>query len=63
MLVLKVDLLKQQDMYHKPAAAALLVSKRKYDIIILVNEKSCRLRMGTYRDGIKRKGGKIGMEL
>ena len=28
---------------------------------IQVNEKSCRLRMGTYRDGVKRKGDKIGM--
>ena len=26
-----------------------------------VNEKSCRLRMGAYRDGVKRKGDKIGM--
>ena len=24
-------------------------------------EKSCRLRMGAYRDGVKRKGDKIGM--
>ena len=29
--------------------------------IIQVNEKSCRLRMGAYRDGVKRKGDKIGM--
>ena len=28
-----------------------------------VNEKSCRLRMGAYRDGIKRKRDKIGMGL
>ena len=28
-----------------------------------VNEISCRLRMGTYRDGGKRKGDKIGMGL
>ena len=28
-----------------------------------VNEKSCRLRMATYRDGLKRKGGNIGMGL
>ena len=28
---------------------------------IQVNEKSCRLRMGAYRDGVKRKGDKIGM--
>ena len=28
-----------------------------------VNEKSCRLRMGAYRDGVKRKGDKIGMGL
>ena len=28
-----------------------------------VNEKSCRLRMGTYRDGVKMKGDKIGMGL
>ena len=30
-------------------------------IIVQVNEKSCRLRMATYRDGVKRKGDKIGM--
>ena len=29
--------------------------------ILQVNEKSCRLRMTTYRDGIKRKGDKIWM--
>ena len=28
-----------------------------------VNEKSCRLRMGAYRDGVKRKRDKIGMGL
>ena len=29
-----------------------------------VNEKSCRLRMATYfRDGVKRKGDKIGIGL
>ena len=28
-----------------------------------VNEKFCRLRMATYRDGVKRKGDKIGMGL
>ena len=28
-----------------------------------VNEKSCRFRMGAYRDGVKRKGDKIGMGL
>ena len=28
-----------------------------------VNEKSCRLKMGAYRDGVKRKGDKIGMGL
>ena len=32
-------------------------------IILQVNEKSCRLRMGAYRDGVKRKGDKIGMGL
>ena len=26
-----------------------------------VNKKSCRLRMGAYRDSVKRKGDKIGM--
>ena len=31
--------------------------------IIKVNERSCRLRMGAYRDGVNRKGDKIGMEL
>ena len=25
-------------------------------------EKSCRLRIATYRDGVKRKGDKIGMD-
>ena len=28
---------------------------------IQVNEKSCRLRMATYRDAVKSKGDKIGM--
>ena len=28
-----------------------------------VNEKSCRLRMGAYRDSVKRKGDKIEMGL
>ena len=32
-------------------------------ILLQVNEKSCRLRMATYRDGVKRKGDKIGMGL
>ena len=32
-------------------------------IHLQVNEKSCRLRMGTYRDGVKWKGDKIGMGL
>ena len=32
-------------------------------ITIQVNEKSWRLRMGAYRDGVKRKGDKIGMGL
>ena len=32
-------------------------------LCIQLNEKSCRLRMGTYRDGVKRKGDKIGMGL
>ena len=32
-------------------------------LYIQVNEKSCRLRMGAYRDGVKRKGDKIGMRL
>ena len=32
-------------------------------IHLQVNEKSCRLRMGTYRDGVKRKRDKIGMGL
>ena len=31
--------------------------------MIQVNEKSFRLRMATYRDGVKRKGDKIGMGL
>ena len=26
-----------------------------------VNEKSCRYRMATYRDGVRRKGDKFGM--
>ena len=28
-----------------------------------LNDKSCRLRMGVYRDGLKRKGEKIEMGL
>ena len=40
----------------------LLVQTSPFKHFILqVNEKSCRLRMGTYRDGVKRKGDKIGM--
>ena len=31
--------------------------------MIQVNEKSLRLRMATYRDGVNRKGDKIGMGL
>ena len=34
-----------------------------YILYIQVNKKSCRLRMATNRDGIKRKGNKIGMGL
>ena len=30
---------------------------------VQVNEKSCRLRTGAYRNGVKRKGDKIGMGL
>ena len=30
-------------------------------IDVQVNKKSCRLRMGAYRDGVKSKGDKIGM--
>ena len=30
-------------------------------IHLQVNEKFCRLRMGAKRDGVKRKGDKIGM--
>ena len=30
-------------------------------LYLQVNKKSCRLRMGAYRDGVKRKGDKIGM--
>ena len=30
---------------------------------VQVNEKSCRFRMGAYRDGVKRKRDKIGMGL
>ena len=32
-------------------------------LCIQVNEKSCRLRMGAYRDRVKRKGDKIVMGL
>ena len=32
-------------------------------LCIQVNEKSCRLRMATYWDGVKIKGDEIGMEL
>ena len=34
---------------------------RGFLLIGQVNEKSCRLRMATYRDGVKRKRDKIGM--
>ena len=34
---------------------------RTLAIPIQANEKSCRLRIGAYRDGVKRKGDKIGM--
>ena len=30
-------------------------------LLIQVNEKSCRLRIGAYRDGVRRKRDKIGM--
>ena len=39
----------------------VLVSQSTVVLCIQVNEKSCRLRMGAYRDGVKRKGDKIGM--
>ena len=32
-----------------------------FSTITQVNEKSCRLKMATYRDGVKSKGDKIGM--
>ena len=32
-------------------------------IHLQVNEKSCRLRMSAYRDGVRRKRDKIGMGL
>ena len=37
------------------------ISQSTVALCIQVNEKSCRLRMATYRDGVKRKGDKIGM--
>ena len=41
---------------NKVACAKLLLIRQ-------VNEKSCRLRMGAYRDHVKRKGDKIVMGL
>ena len=48
-------------MEHIIAEWVSLYSSLSY--ILQVNEKSCRLRMATYRDGVKRKGDKIGMGL
>ena len=41
----------------------LHISQSMVVLCIQVNEKSCRLRMGAYRDGVKRKRDKIGMGL
>ena len=41
----------------------MAISQSTVVLCIQVNEKSCRLRMGAYRDGVKRKGDKIGMGL
>ena len=41
--------------------AQYVLSQSTVVLCIQVNEKSCRLRMGAYRDGVKRKGDKIGM--
>ena len=42
---------------------AMANTKSQVILISQVNEKSCRLRMGAYRDGVKRKRDKIGMGL
>ena len=42
-------------------ANLVILCARFFSIYIQVNEKSCRLKMATYRDGVKRKGDKIGM--
>ena len=42
--------------------SSIHLTDKCYDSVIKqVNEKSCRLRIGAYRDGVKRKGDKIGM--
>ena len=40
-----------------------VISQTMVVLCIQVNEKSCRLRMGAYSDGVKRKRDKIGMGL
>ena len=40
---------------------AIPISQSTVVLCIQVNEKSCRLTIGAYRDGVKRKGDKIGM--
>ena len=47
--------IKGQDLVHSYYKVLL------YFVVLKVNENSCRLRMGTYRDGVKRNGDKIGM--
>ena len=47
---------------HGNHCGRLYMSPRVYcHNYVQVNEKSCRLRMGAYRDGVKSKGDKIGM--
>ena len=38
-----------------------VISQSTAVLCIQVNKKSCRLRMAAYRDGVKKKGDKIGM--
>ena len=47
-------------LYYVCTAFKALNSQRTW-LIKQVNEKSCRLRMATYMNGVKRKGEKIGM--
>ena len=55
-----LNLNEEKEKKMKNSAHHSLITKHSR-LCIQVNEKSCRLRMGAYRDGVKRKGDKIGM--